>query len=49
VRAAVRRAGQLRDEGRGEEADAILRGLEDLYRGDPAAQAILKGEAPDHP
>ena len=41
VREAVERARRLRAEGQAKEADAILRGLRQLYRGDPEAQAIL--------
>jgi serine/threonine-protein kinase len=43
VRAAVERVRQLRKEGKDEKAQAILAGLEELYRDDPEAQAALKG------
>ncbi len=42
VREAVKTAKQLRDEGKIEDADAILQGLRDLYRDDPAAEKIIK-------
>jgi serine/threonine-protein kinase len=41
VREAVERARRLRAEGRADEADAVLRGLRQLYQGDREAQAIL--------
>jgi serine/threonine-protein kinase len=44
VRDAVGRARELRAGGKDKEADAILNGLKELYRGDPTAAAILKGE-----
>jgi hypothetical protein len=44
VRDAVQRARRLRAAGRNEEADAILDGLKMLYRGDPAAKAVLEGK-----
>jgi hypothetical protein len=44
VRDAVAQARKLRTEGKDKEADAILNGLKELYRGDPAAEAILKGD-----
>ncbi|HXG11876.1 MAG TPA: protein kinase [Gemmataceae bacterium] len=40
VRAALERARQLRDQGKRAEAEAIWRGLEELYRDDPSAAAI---------
>jgi serine/threonine-protein kinase len=42
VRDAVKRASDLRAQGKDKEADVILRGLHELYGNDPAAQAILK-------
>jgi eukaryotic-like serine/threonine-protein kinase len=42
VREAVQRAKQLRAEGKADEAEAILQGLRDLYRGDPEAEKIIK-------
>jgi serine/threonine-protein kinase len=42
VRDALRRARELREQGKVKEADAILDGLRQLYRNDPVAQAILK-------
>jgi len=44
VREAVRRARELRQQGQGKEADAILKALAELYREDKQAAAILKGE-----
>jgi eukaryotic-like serine/threonine-protein kinase len=41
LREALKRAQRLRDEGRAEEADAIRRALEDLYRDDPAGRKLL--------
>jgi serine/threonine-protein kinase len=41
---ALRRAERLRAEGQPDAADAIHRSLEELYRDDPAGQAILKQE-----
>jgi serine/threonine-protein kinase len=41
VRDALKRAAALAAQGKGEEADAIWRGLEDLYRNDPAARDVL--------
>jgi hypothetical protein len=46
VREAVRRAKQLRAEGRAAEADAALRGLKELYRGDAEAEKILDDTKP---
>jgi hypothetical protein len=46
LREAVRRAHDLRAKGRGEDADVILRGLEELYGDDPAARAVLKELGP---
>jgi serine/threonine-protein kinase len=43
VRAAVRRARELREEGKDGEADAILAALAELFRDDPVAREILKG------
>ena len=43
VRAAVQKAKQLREEGKADEADAVLQGLRDLYRGDAEAEAIING------
>jgi hypothetical protein len=42
VRAAVQAAKQLRDQGKAADADAVLQGLRDLYKGDPEAEAIIK-------
>ena len=42
VREAVKRAKELREEGKDQEADAVLQGLRELYRGDAEAEAILK-------
>ena len=42
VREAVQTAKKLHDEGKEEEADAILQGLRDLYHNDPAAEKIIK-------
>ena len=42
MRAAVEKAKQLRQDGKADEADAILQGLHDLYRGDAEAEAIIK-------
>jgi serine/threonine-protein kinase len=44
VREAVQQARRLREQGQVKEADAVLEALKELYRGDTAAQAILKGE-----
>jgi hypothetical protein len=44
VKDAVKRAQELRKEGKEKEASAILDGLKELYRGDKQAEAILKGE-----
>jgi hypothetical protein len=44
VREAVKRAHRLRAEGQGKEAEAILDGLKTLYRGDPAAEAVLEAK-----
>jgi hypothetical protein len=44
VREAVKQAREFRAQGRGDQAEAILRGLKELYRNDPAAQAILDGK-----
>jgi len=37
----VERARRLRAEGHADQADAILSGLRQLYKGDPEAEAIL--------
>jgi serine/threonine protein kinase len=42
VRAALRRARQLRDDGKDAEAKALLEALEELYRDDPQAKKILR-------
>ena len=42
VRAAVQKAKQLREDGKADEANAILQGLHELYHGDAEAEAILK-------
>ncbi len=42
VRAAVQKAKQLRKDGKADEANAIVEGLWELYRGDAEAEAILK-------
>jgi serine/threonine-protein kinase len=42
VRAALERARRLRAEGKAAEADQVLDGLEQLYKDDPSAGAILK-------
>ncbi len=42
VRAAVAKAKQLREAGKADEADAVLQGLRELYRGDAEAEAIIK-------
>jgi hypothetical protein len=44
VRDALERARQLRAQGKGKEADAVLDALRRLYRNDPVAQDILKGD-----
>jgi serine/threonine-protein kinase len=44
VRDAVRKAQELRQQGKDRQADAILDGLRKLYGGDEQADAILKGE-----
>jgi serine/threonine-protein kinase len=44
LREAVRRAHKLAEEGKKAEADEALRGLKDLYRDEPAALAIIRGE-----
>jgi hypothetical protein len=41
VREAVERARRLRAEGHADQADAILSGLRQLYKGDPEAEPIL--------
>ena len=48
VREAVREAKQLREEGKADEADAVMQGLRELYRGDAEAEAIIndKDEKP---
>jgi hypothetical protein len=40
----MRRAKELRRQGKGDEADAILKGLWELYGDGPAARAGLEGE-----
>ena len=42
VRAALKRAEALRDQGKRQEAEAIWDGIEALYQGDPSAAAILQ-------
>jgi serine/threonine-protein kinase len=42
VRQAVQQARQLREQGKVQEADAILNALEELYRGDKQAEEMLK-------
>ncbi len=42
AREAVKTARQLREEGKAEEAEAILQGLRDLYHDDPEAERIIK-------
>jgi serine/threonine-protein kinase len=42
VREAARKAKQLRDEGKADEADAILRGLHELYGGDAEVEAVIR-------
>ncbi|HWG45409.1 MAG TPA: serine/threonine-protein kinase [Gemmataceae bacterium] len=44
VREAVRHARELREQGKGKEADAIVKALQELYRDDKQATAILQGE-----
>ncbi len=44
VQEAVRKAKQLREEGKADEADEMLQGLRDLYRGDVEAEAIIEGK-----
>jgi serine/threonine-protein kinase len=44
VREAVRRARQLREEGKEREAKAILESLHELFKDDPGAQVILKDD-----
>jgi hypothetical protein len=44
VREAVRRARDLRRQGKTKEADTILSALQELYDGDKRAEAILKEE-----
>lgn len=46
VRQALRRASQLREQGREKEATAIVNALKDLYRGDKQAEAILSEPRP---
>jgi hypothetical protein len=41
VREAVRKAKELQAAGQGAEADAILRSLRELYKGDDAALAVI--------
>jgi hypothetical protein len=42
LRRDVERVQRLREAGKNAEADAVLRGLKELYRGDPAAEEVLK-------
>jgi serine/threonine-protein kinase len=42
VRAALKRAAALRDQGKNAEAERIWQGIEELYRADPTAQDILQ-------
>jgi len=42
VQEAVRKAKQLREEGKADEADEVLQGLRDLYHGDADATAIIE-------
>jgi serine/threonine protein kinase len=42
VRAAIEEARRLRAEGQAQEADRILEGLKELYRGDPTVEALLR-------
>jgi hypothetical protein len=44
VREAIKKVRELRAEGKDKDADAILRGLSELYRGDTRGQRILKGD-----
>jgi serine/threonine-protein kinase len=44
VRDAVKKARDLREEGKAKEAEAILHGLRELYRDEPAALRIIKGD-----
>jgi hypothetical protein len=44
VRQAMQRVRELRRQGKNKEAEAIVNALKELYRDDPAAQAILKQE-----
>jgi len=44
VRQALRKARELREQGRDKEAAAIVNALKELYRGDKQAEAILKGD-----
>ncbi len=44
VREAVRRAKKLRDEGKVDEANAVLAALAELFKDDPEARALLKEE-----
>ena len=45
VRAALKQAAELRDQGKREQAEAIWRGVEALYQGDPDAAEILQAVA----
>ena len=44
VQETVRKAKQLREEGKADEANAVLQGLRDLYHGDAEAEAIIEGK-----
>jgi serine/threonine-protein kinase len=44
VREAMRQARELRQQGKDREADAIVKALNELYRDDKTARAILKGD-----
>jgi hypothetical protein len=47
VQAALRRARSLRDQGERDKAEEIWKGLEALYRNDPAAEGMLREIARD--
>ena len=44
VRRAVQHANELRQQGKKDEAEAIMKALKELYRGDKQAETILKGK-----
>lgn len=44
VREALKKAKELREQGKGDQADAIVKALKELYGDDKQAKAILTGE-----